>query len=177
MISIQEYERLRDIETDGREQAKLFDKMEVIDQIKYYNQKLKEGWTRKKMETDLTHKNVSALGHRFEKLGFTYNTKQKQYIKTKTEAPKIDEDLLKRIQELEKKVSDMENIFNTSLTITKEIKFTKEEFTGDCKTRSFRTYEDILNKFVEFCGKNGQYSQQDIIAQALIDFMKNYQVK
>ena len=39
MISIQEYERLRDIETDGREQAKLFDKMEIIDQIKYYNNK------------------------------------------------------------------------------------------------------------------------------------------
>lgn len=178
MISINEYEKLRNAETDTRKKANLFNQMDIKEQMKYYIDKIEEGWTLKKMETSLTHKQVSGIKTKFEKHGLSWDRDIKRFIKiTEEKAPKMDDDTIKRIEELEKQVSEIQKMFDTSLTITKEIILTNDEYKGDLKTRSFRTYEDVLNNFVTFCVSNGRYSQQDLIAQALIDFMKKYKVK
>lgn len=41
---------------------------------------------------------------------------------------------------------------------------------GKITTRSFRSYEEVMDKFVKFC-KDNKLSQKDAFAQALMDFM------
>lgn len=42
---------------------------------------------------------------------------------------------------------------------------------GEIVTRSFRSYKEIMDKFVEYC-KDNKLSQKDAFAEALIQFMK-----
>jgi len=43
---------------------------------------------------------------------------------------------------------------------------------GEIVTRSFRSYKEIMDKFVEYC-KDNKLSQKDAFAEALIRFMKS----
>lgn len=51
------------------------------------------------------------------------------------------------------------------------IKISNEVFQGELKTRSFKVYENILNEFIMFCNTNKSFRQQDLISQALYEFM------
>lgn len=48
------------------------------------------------------------------------------------------------------------------------------DFEGDIVVRSFKLYEPIQKDFLEFCKKNNKYKVQDILCQALKEFMEKY---
>ncbi|NJB05094.1 hypothetical protein GSQ22_04445, partial [Clostridioides difficile] len=48
------------------------------------------------------------------------------------------------------------------------------DFKGNTVTRSYKVYEDIQKEFAAFCEANKKYRVQDIISQALKDFMDKY---
>lgn len=47
------------------------------------------------------------------------------------------------------------------------------KLTGDIISKSFKTYESVLNDFISFC-KNKKQTQKDLIALALTEFMEHY---
>lgn len=66
------------------------------------------------------------------------------------------------------KQKDKENIIDVP-----EINLNREELNGPLVTRSFKTYENTLDKFKEFC-KNRKETQKDLLALALCEFMDRY---
>lgn len=55
-----------------------------------------------------------------------------------------------------------------------ELKMEKRHFTGDVVVKSYRIYSDIVKKFETFSKKQDQYKIQDLVSQALLEFMEKY---
>lgn len=49
-----------------------------------------------------------------------------------------------------------------------------DKFEGEAVARAYKFYPDVQKDFIEFCKKNKQYKSQDIICQALKEFMDKY---
>lgn len=84
------------------------------------------------------------------------------------ELAQIKKDILNTIDivkkyELEKDIIDIVNI-----------KIDSNKMTGDIKTRSFKVYSDVLDKFLEFTKKHADLKQQDILSQFIIDGIQKY---
>lgn len=75
-------------------------------------------------------------------------------------------------------INDLDNIIWTEL---KNHKFIKDEeslildkFEGKEIVKSYKLYEPIQREFLEFCKKNNKYKVQDILSQALKEFLEKY---
>lgn len=84
------------------------------------------------------------------------------------ELAQIKKDILKTIDivkkyELEKDIIDIV-----------DIKIDSNKMTGDIKTRSFKIYSDVLEKFLEFTKKHPDLKQQDILSQFILDGIQRY---
>lgn len=55
-----------------------------------------------------------------------------------------------------------------------DIKIDSNKMTGDIKTRSFKIYSDILDKFLEFTKKHTDLKQQDILSQFILEGIQKY---
>lgn len=55
-----------------------------------------------------------------------------------------------------------------------ELKLDKKHFTGNVMVKSYRIYSDIVKKFDSFSEKHDQYKIQDLVSQALLEFMEKY---
>ena len=53
-------------------------------------------------------------------------------------------------------------------------KFKVDDFEGDIVVRSYKLYEPIQKDFLEFCKRNNKYKVQDILSQALKEFLDKY---
>ena len=138
------------------------------------------------------------IRNRFKKLDFFYDRKANQYLKAagsgsaansaakvvpinkKTkESDKNYMDLIKQINKLQDRMNlfeeELKELKTKSAAASTEIKIDSKEFTGDLKTRSFKVYENVLNDFIDFCNDNKNFRQQDLMTQALFEFMKNHQ--
>lgn len=54
----------------------------------------------------------------------------------------------------------------------KELKIDK--FEGEATARAYKFYPDVQQDFIDFCNKHTQYKKQDIICQALKEFLDKY---
>ena len=50
----------------------------------------------------------------------------------------------------------------------------KEKLTEQAMTRGFKIYPGIVAQFKEFCKENSQFTMQDLMAMALIEYMDKY---
>lgn len=55
-----------------------------------------------------------------------------------------------------------------------DIKIDSNKMTGDIKTRSFKIYSDVLDKFLEFTKKHPDLKQQDILSQFILEGIQRY---
>ena len=55
------------------------------------------------------------------------------------------------------------------------LKFKDEKFNGKCNTVSFRTYQGVVDEFRAFAAGMKGFKNQDLLAQALVEFMEKYQ--
>lgn len=55
-----------------------------------------------------------------------------------------------------------------------EITLNKTEFTGEVMAKTFKTYRNVIDKFLEFCDKHGEYMQRDLVAMALLEYIQKY---
>ena len=64
-----------------------------------------------------------------------------------------------------------ENIIEIEMPL---ISIDKEKLTDQAITRGFKIYPSIVAEFKAFCKENGQYTMQDLMAMALIEYMGKY---
>ena len=90
-----------------------------------------------------------------------FNLMLKSYKKVEQMAEKLD--AVYRWYEKEHEVIDV---------TPQELKIDK--FEGEAVSRAYKFYPDIQKDFIEFCDRHKQYKKQDIICQALKEFMEKY---
>lgn len=89
---------------------------------------------------------------------------------------KVKKDIIE-IAGLKDKINEMLEWYETkhkNVIEVPELKMDKKHFTGEVMVKSYRIYSDIVKKFETFSKKQDQYKIQDLISQALLEFMERY---
>ena len=145
-----------------------FDKLEVRDQIEYINNKLAEGNTLTNICKCLDI-GRSTIRDRFKKISYEYNKSINQYecIVEIVESKEIEP---KRSEQQEYNPIKLES----SNKVVGTERLSVEDFEGDIVVRSYKLYESIQKEFADFCKVNNKYKVQDILSQALKEFLDKY---
>ena len=140
---------------------KLFNSLTIIEQVNYFNEKLKEGMNITQICTEI---NISynTIRDRFTKSFYNYECVEKIFP--------LDEEVIERA--LEKIVtrifnSPQDNISNNSKQLLIE---PKEDIIVH---RSFRIYDSTLKNFLKFCD-NSNYNQYEILSKLIDEGIKRF---
>lgn len=85
--------------------------------------------------------------------------------------------LINNYDDMNNKLNEMYNWYKlqSSNKVVQTEKFKVDDFEGDIVVRSYKLYEPIQREFLEFCKRNNKYKVQDILSQALKEFLEKYQ--
>ncbi len=146
---------------------KLFNSLTIIEQINYFNERLKHGLNITQVCSEI---NISynTIRDRFSKNFYVYNKLNNRYECVEKIFP-LDEEVIERA--LEKVVikifnspQDNPNTNNQLLIEPKEDKIVH---------RSFRIYDSVLKDFLLFCEKSS-YNQYEILSKFIEEGIKSY---
>jgi DNA-binding transcriptional regulator YhcF (GntR family) len=161
-----------------------FNKLTVNEQVTEFNKLYKEHKSIKKVASDLgiSKNTISSrftnAGYTiFEGVGYVSNTNTPIYNKTSiTEPPSEDKREANR-EKLKQLVNSMvEEKFN-ELVNKQPVNIDIELSSlcdGNIKYRSWGYYENIGEKFIEYCKNKKRYTQIEILSQAMLEFMQNH---
>ena len=178
-----------------------FDVLGELEQIKYINKSLLEGYTLTGI-CNYIGIGRSTIRDRFKKVGYEYNKTINQYetivevIEAEPEPIKeaidpviqessnkvvgTDSDILTTIinnyDDNMNKLNEMYNWYKlqSSNKVVETEKLKIDDFEGDIVVRSYKLYESIQKEFTDFCKINNKYKVQDILCQALKEFLDKY---
>lgn len=175
-----------------------FDNLPIGEQIKYINNKLLEGDTLTNTCKDIGIGRTT-IRNRFKQHGYEFNQAKKLYISivevvelessikvvtgdtsdntALTDVSSIDfNNILSNFNDMNNKLNEVYSWYESqsSNKVVGADKLNIDDFEGNIVTRSYKVYEDIQKEFVAFCEANKKYRVQDIISQALKDFMDKY---
>lgn len=179
----------------------IFNKLDIIDQIEFVNKKLKEGYSLSKLDNENIISSRKTVSNRFKKVGYELNKESNQYENTieivKSDEKKIitsntqkqessnivvrgDQVNNKALEQLILNYADMNDKLEEVYTWYQESSnkvvngdLTIDDFEGKVVTRSYKIYEDIQKEFAEYCSSS-KYRVQDLISQALKEFLEKY---
>lgn len=151
--------------------------------IKYVNKKLKIGLNVGQIEKEMKV-GKDSIRKKLNKNGYKFDNNKRQYIKIKE-----NNDNTKEIPDVKKTKEDIIKSYNKTKSVPEEHFLTQEEIKilkviaknynktnteykleGEIKARSFKTYKNVVDKFVAYCKEN-KLCQKDCIAIALLAFM------
>lgn len=172
--------------------------LEVIDQIDFINEKLKEGYSLSRLDKENIISSRKTISNRFKKIGYELNKESNQYesiievvesdkpedkepvLESSNKVVRGDQSNNKLLQEIILNYADMndklEEVYNWYLkssnkVVSDDLKI--HDFEGEVVTRSYKIYEPIQKEFAEYCSSS-KYRVQDLISQALKDFLEKY---
>ncbi|TGA61446.1 hypothetical protein E5F31_06275 [Clostridioides difficile] len=175
-----------------------FDNLPIKEQIQYINNKLLEGNTLTNTCKDIGIGRTT-IRNRFKQHGYEFNPAKKLYISiievvelessskvvmgdtsndnTLIDTTNIDfNNILSKFNDINNKLNEVYNWYesqsSSKVVVADELKI--NNFKGDTVTRSYKIYEEIQKEFVAFCEANKKYKVQDIISQALFEFIEKY---
>ena len=146
---------------------KLFNSLTIIEQINYFNEKLKGGMNITQICTEI---NISynTIRDRFTKNLYSYNKLTNRYECIERIFPLDEEVIEKALNKIVTKIfnpSPQSNICNNKLIIEPKV--------DKIVHRSFRVYDSTLNNFLDFCNKSN-YNQYEILSFFIEEGIKNF---
>ena len=146
---------------------KLFNSLTIIEQINYFNEKLKCGMNITQICTEI---NISynTIRDRFIKNHYSYNKLTNKYECIERLFPLDEEVIEKVLNKIVTKIfnpSPQSNICNNKLIIEPKV--------DKIVHRSFRVYDSTLNNFLDFCNKSN-YNQYEILSFFIEEGIKNF---
>lgn len=146
---------------------KLFNSLTIIEQINYFNEKLKEGLNITEICSDI---NISynTIRHRFSKNYYTYNRLTNKYECIEKIFPLDEEAIERAIERVVTKIfisPQNDNFRNNQLHI--------EPKNDIVVHRSFRIYDSTLKNFLTFC-ENSNYNQYEILSKFIDEGINNF---
>ena len=84
--------------------------------------------------------------------------------------------LINNYDDMNNKLNEMYDWYKlqSSNKVVQAEKFEVDDFEGDIVVRSYKLYEPVQREFLEFCKRNNKYKVQDILSQALKEFLEKY---
>ena len=84
--------------------------------------------------------------------------------------------LINNYDDMNNKLNEMYNWYKlqSSNKVVGAERLSVEDFEGDIVVRSYKLYESIQKEFADFCKVNNKYKVQDILSQALKEFLDKY---
>ena len=144
---------------------KLFNSLTIIEQINFFNQKLKNGLNITQICSEI---NISynTIRDRFSKNFYIYNKLSNQYECVERTFP-LDEEMIEKVLEkiVIKVFNSPQDNFNNKLLISP-----RED---NVAHRSFRIYDSVLKDFLSFCEKSN-YNQYEILSKFIEEGIKSY---
>ena len=148
----------------------IFNGLTIIEQVNYFNEKLKEGMNITQICTEI---NISynTIRDRFTKNFYTYNKLNNRYECVEKIFPLDEEAIERALEKVVTKIftSPQDNISNNSNQLIIE---PKEDIIVH---RSFRIYDSTLKNFLDFCNKSN-YNQYEILSKFIEEGIKNFSV-
>ena len=148
----------------------IFNGLTIIEQVNYFNEKLKEGMNITQICTEI---NISynTIRDRFTKSFYTYNKLNNRYECVEKIFPLDEEAIERALEKVVTKIftSPQDNISNNSNQLIIE---PKEDIIVH---RSFRVYDSTLKNFLDFCNKSN-YNQYEILSKFIEEGIKNFSV-
>ena len=151
--------------------------------VKYVNDKMRNGLSMTQIEKEMKV-GKDSIRKKLNRNWYKFNNNKRQYIKIKENNGDI-----KGIPGVKKTKQDIIKNDNKTKSVPEEHFLTQEEIKilkviaknynkmntdykleGEIKARSFKTYKNVMDKFVGYCKEN-KLCQKDCIAIALLDFM------
>lgn len=123
-----------------------------------------------------------SIRKKLNKNGYKFDNNKRQYIKIKENNNNEIPSVKKTKQEIIKSNDKTKGVPEEHFLTQEEIKIlkviaknynktnTEYKLEGEIKARSFKTYKNVVDKFVAYCKEN-KLCQKDCIAIALLDFM------
>ncbi|QEK11292.1 hypothetical protein FQB35_02305 [Crassaminicella thermophila] len=165
-----------------------FNLLEIEKQVEVFNKMLKNSSIRKVCSELKISK--TTIRNRFKKRGYIFNSEKNIYIKEKeikrNYDPTIKEEKVSNINltkeiyfdllELIEIKDDLKDIVNNwkERTVASKQGLCINAFEGELCVKSIKVYKEVLDKFNEFVKKHRELKQQDIINQALWEFLQKY---
>ncbi len=89
---------------------------------------------------------------------------------------KVLEELILNYSTMNSKLNEVYKWYQESINkvVIEDKKLVIEDFEGKLVSRSFKLYEPIQKEFTDFCKMNNKYKVQDILCQALKEYMDKY---
>lgn len=170
--------------------------LNIDNQINYINNELKKGLKVIDIRENLNvgEKELQRLVKSGE---YKYNAKTKNYIKV-TEivngyndnqnvvsyknsdivVPNVEYEKLikaiKDIQSMNDKLDEVYSWYELQNNVVEKVELRIDSNNNDTVTRSFKIYEDIYKEFIELCDKHNTFKKQDILSQAIKEFVNKY---
>lgn len=175
-----------------------FNKLDIIEQIKFINEKLKEGYSLTRLDQENIISSRKTIANRFKKVGYELNKSTNQYesiievvesdksenkepvSKSSNKAVRGDQVNNKLLEEIILNYADMNNKLNevyewylksSNEVVTDNLKI--YDFEGKVVTRSFKIYESVQKEFMEYCASS-KYRVQDILTQFIKEGLEKY---
>ena len=172
--------------------------LDIIEQIHFINEKLKEGYSLSRLDKENIISSRKTISNRFKKIGYELNKDTNQYesiisivegdksedkepiLESSNKVVRGDQANNKLLEEIILKYADMndklEEVYNWYLkssdkVVSDDLKI--HDFEGEVVTRSYKIYEPIQKEFAEYCSSS-KYRVQDLISQALKEFLEKY---
>ncbi len=167
-----------------------FDNLPIKEQIQYINNKLLESNTLTNICKDISIGRTT-IRNRFKQHGYEFNPAKKLYMSivevvelessnkvvvADTDNTNDLKDILYNFNEMNTKLNEVYKWYESqsSNKVVRTDKLNIDDFKGNIVTRSYKVYENVQKEFVAFCEANKKYRVQDIVSQALKDFMDKY---
>lgn len=102
--------------------------------------------------------------------------KQESSLKVVATNNEILTDIIINYDDNLNKLNEMYNWYKlqSSNKVVATDKLKVDDFQGDIVVRSYKLYEPIQQEFTDFCKANNKYKVQDILSQALKEFLDKY---
>ena len=146
---------------------KLFNSLTIIEQINYFNERLKHGLNITQICSEI---NISynTIRDRFSKNFYSYNKLSNRYECVEKIFP-LDEEVIERA--LEKVVIKIFNSPQDNPDTNNKLLIEPKE--DNIVHRSFRIYDSVLKDFLLFCEKSN-YNQYEILSKFIEQGIKTY---
>lgn len=174
---------------------KTFDQLEIIEQINHINEHLNQNNSLTKIAKDIGI-GRSTVSERFKKEGYIFDKKDNNYIystkviiKEKSIPVKQKEHhennnvvsadnnyfyLIKVIEDMKGQLNEVYGWYENQRNVIDPIELKMNKFDGEPINRTFKIYPEVQEEFKDFCTKHKEYKVQDVISQALYEFMQRY---
>lgn len=164
----------------------IFNTLTITEQVDYINAQIPfKTLTKACSELGIAR---STLSTRFTRNGYKLDTTQNKYVLITQynnnvielkHIEVINNEDEKKIKELIEILPDIKNIikwFEEENVNNKNNNFMIEidKFSGDIKNRTFILYESVLIKYNDFCNRHKEFKKQDLMSQALTEFIENH---